>query len=112
MKAALTRSSKGFDQQCSSVNGIFTQQGWNNLQLCVKQSEVFYDVICRNPSNVTSDCNVVHDNTDRSVVNILLNPESFETQFRSMFMTWYSCNIFKYNWEHLFGLIDPICKSK
>ncbi|CAH8663771.1 unnamed protein product [Schistosoma haematobium] len=111
MKAALTRSSKGFDQQFSSVNGIFTQQGWNNLQLCVKQSEVFYDVICRNPSNVTSDCNVVHDNTDRSVVNILLDPESFETQFRSMFMTWYSCNIFKYNWEYLFGLIDPICKS-
>ncbi|CAH8629453.1 unnamed protein product [Schistosoma intercalatum] len=111
MKAALTRSSKGFDQQCSSVNGIFTQQGWNNLQLCVKQSEVFYDVICRNHSNVTSDCNVVHDNTDRSVVNILLNPESFETQFRSMFMTWYSSNIFKYNWEYLFGLINPICKS-
>ncbi|CAH8667959.1 unnamed protein product [Schistosoma rodhaini] len=111
MKAALNRSSKGFDQQHSSVNGIFTQQGWNNLLLCVKQSEVFYDVICRNLSNVSSDCNIVHDNTDQSVMNILLNPESFETQFRSMFMTWYSCNIFKYNWEYLFGLIDPICKS-
>ncbi|CAH8675202.1 unnamed protein product [Schistosoma rodhaini] len=111
MKAALNHSSKGFDQQHSSVNGIFTQQGWNNLLLCVKQSEVFYDVICRNLSNVSSDCNIVHDNTDQSVMNILLNPESFETQFRSMFMTWYSCNIFKYNWEYLFGLIDPICKS-
>ncbi|XP_018654547.1 hypothetical protein Smp_133740 [Schistosoma mansoni] len=111
MKAALNRSSKGFDQQHSSVNGIFTQQGWNNLLLCVKQSEVFYDVICRNLSNVSSDCNIVHDNTDQSVMNILLNPESFETQFRSMFMTWYSCNIFKYNWEYLFGLIDPICKT-
>ncbi|CAH8576913.1 unnamed protein product [Schistosoma turkestanicum] len=111
IKAAINRYSKSFNQQPSSVNGLFTQEGWNNLHLCVKQSEVFYDAICKNLSSVSSDNPIDHDRTDQSVVNILLDPESFETQFRSMFMMWYSCNVFKYSWEYLFGLIDPICKS-
>ncbi|KAH8864726.1 Mediator of RNA polymerase II transcription subunit 23 [Schistosoma japonicum] len=110
VKAALSRS-KHLDQQHSTINGLFTQRGWKNLESCVKQSEVFFDLICKNMITADTDCNIIRDNTDQCVINIILNPETFETQLKSMFVNWYNSNASKYNSEYLFGLIDPICKS-
>ncbi|KAK4476211.1 hypothetical protein MN116_001422 [Schistosoma mekongi] len=110
VKAALSRS-KHLDQQHSTINGLFTQRGWKNLDSCVKQSEVFFDLICKNMITSGSDCNIVRDNTDQCVINIILNPEAFEAQLKSMFVNWYNSNASKYNSEYLFGLVDPICRS-
>nr|CAH8871312.1 unnamed protein product [Trichobilharzia regenti] len=112
VKSASIRASKRFSQKCTPTHGLFSCQGWHQLDSCVKQSEIFYDLICNNIDTAGDDGDNKTIDIEKLNINIILNSKSYEVQLRNTYANWYNFNMPQLNnSDYLFELIDPICKS-
>ncbi|CAH8647725.1 unnamed protein product [Heterobilharzia americana] len=113
VKSTSIHASKRSDQNDITANGLFTHQGWHNLESCIKRSELLYDSICKKADATNDDNDIVAtDTTDKSIINVMLHSDSYELKLRTMFVNWYNSNLPDTSYsDFLFELIDPICKS-